>query len=219
MRTILVGPPGSGKGTQARLLSERLGLVQIGTGDILREAIRLGTPHGVTAEPYVKNGKLVPDALVNDLVADLFRREDRPTQFVMDGYPRTLAQAVAFDQVLRQQFLNLCAVCRLMVDDEEIVRRLSGRRSCPNCHATYHIYMKPPKVPGICDVCGHQLIQREDDNEATIRRRLGVFHKNVSEMIPHYQAQGLYHEVPGEGTVEKIHTDLVAILKQAGPKC
>src|SRR5439155_23381932 len=117
MRLILLGPPGSGKGTQAKLLSERLGLAHIGTGDILREAVRLGTPFGQKAEPYVVSGKLVPDDLVNELVADRFRREDRPERFVMDGYPRTLAQAASFDQVLRQQFLDLCAVVLLTVDD------------------------------------------------------------------------------------------------------
>jgi adenylate kinase len=128
MRLILVGPPGSGKGTQAKLLSERQGLVHIGTGDILREAVRLKTPRGLLAEPYVVSGKLVPDDLVNELVADRFRRDDRPERFVMDGYPRTLAQAASFDQVLRQQFLDLSAVVLLAVDDEEIVQRLSGRQ-------------------------------------------------------------------------------------------
>src|SRR6516165_7346923 len=139
MRLILIGPPGSGKGTQAKLLGDRLHLSHIATGDILREAIRLGTSAGRKAEPFVNNGKLVPDDLVNELVADRFRRDDRPEQFVMDGYPRTLAQAASFDQVLRQQFLDLNAVILLQVDDEEIVRRISGRWSCPNpsCLATY----------------------------------------------------------------------------------
>jgi adenylate kinase len=127
MRLILLGAPGSGKGTQAKLLCERLGLVQIGTGDILREAVRLGTPAGKLAEPYVQAGQLVPDDLVNELVVARFRREDRPERFVMDGYPRTVAQAASFDQVLRQQFLGLDAVIFLNVPDEEIVRRLKSR--------------------------------------------------------------------------------------------
>src|SRR5690349_865820 len=122
MRLILIGPPGSGKGTQAKLLSDRLQLAHIATGDMLREAIRLRTPAGQKAEPFVKSGKLVPDDVVNELVADRFRREDRPERFVMDGYPRTLAQAASFDQVLRQQFLNLTAVIVLAVKDEEILR-------------------------------------------------------------------------------------------------
>src|SRR6266852_4530802 len=150
MRLILIGPPGSGKGTQAKLLGDRLGLVHIATGDILREAIRLGTAAGRKAEPFVNNGKLVPDDLVNELVADRFRRPDRPERFVLDGYPRTLAQAASFDQVLRQQFLDLTAVLVFRVRDEEIVRRLSGRWTCPNCKATYHTVHKPPRTAGVC---------------------------------------------------------------------
>src|SRR5205807_9828408 len=130
--------------------SERLSLTHIGTGGILREAVALGTPAGRLAAPYVNFGKLVPDDLVNELVADRFRREDRPERFVLDGYPRTLAQAASFDQVLRQQFLNLTAVIVLRVNDEEIIRRLSGRWICPkaDCQATYHVTANPPRVPG-----------------------------------------------------------------------
>jgi adenylate kinase len=218
MRLILLGPPGSGKGTQAKLLAERNKLVQIGTGDILREAVRVRTPRGVEVEPYVKTGKLVPDDLVNELVADCFRREDRPESFVMDGYPRTLAQAASFDQVLRQQFLNLQAVVLLVVKDEEIVRRLSGRWSCPNptCRATYHVTKKPPRAAGICDVCGTALVQRDDDKVETIRRRLQIYHQNTAELIPHYRAQQLLHEVPGEGDIEAIHRDIVRAVQGAG---
>src|SRR5205823_2076063 len=137
MRLILIGPPGSGKGTQAKLLSQRLHLTHIGTGDLLREAVRLGTPAGKKVEPYVTSGQLAPDDLINELIAELFRREPRPTCFVMDGYPRTVAQADAFDQLLRQQFLDLQAAVFLIVDDDEIVRRICGRRVCPKCHASY----------------------------------------------------------------------------------
>src|SRR5437016_2102073 len=154
MRLILIGPPGSGKGTQAKLLSDRLHLAHIATGDILREAIRLSTSAGRKAKPFVRKGKLVPDDLVNQLVANRFRREDRPERFVMDGYPRTLDQAASFDQVLRQQFLDLTAVLLFTVDDQEIVARMTGRWSCPQCKATYHVMYHPPRVPGICDVCG-----------------------------------------------------------------
>jgi adenylate kinase len=219
MRLILVGPPGSGKGTQAKLLCERLGLAHIGTGDILREAVRLRTPAGLRAEPYVASGQLVPDDLVNELVADRFRRDDRPERFVLDGYPRTRAQAASFDQVLRQQFLDLSAVVLLRVDDEEIVRRLSGRWSCPVCKATYHATLKPPRVPGKCDVCGNALIQRVDDREDTIRERLRVYHQNTEGMIDHYRAQGLVREVDGVGDIETIYRNIVQASEQVGPSC
>ncbi len=220
MRLILVGPPGSGKGTQAKLLCERLGPAYIGTGDILREAVRLVTPLGRLAEPYVVNGQLVPDDLVNELVADRFRRDDRPDCFIMDGYPRTVAQAASLDQVLRQQFLDLTAVVLLIVDDKVIVHRLSGRRSCPNCKATYHVIDKPSRVAEVCDECGSALIQRADDREDTVRERLRVYHQNTEELIPYYRRQGLLREVPGEGEIEKIYGTILQVLNvQAGPKC
>lgn len=221
MRLILLGPPGSGKGTQAQLLGERLHLVHIGTGDILREAIRLGTPAGRTAEPFYVNGKLVPDDLVNELVADRFRRDDRPERFVMDGYPRTLAQAASFEQVLRQQFLNLTSVVLLKVDDEEIVRRLSGRWICPNptCKSTFHINNKPPKIPGICDHCQSPLVQRDDDKEKTIRNRLAVYHSNTAELIGHYRAQGLLREVEGHGDIETIYSQITQACNRANSSC
>jgi adenylate kinase len=219
MRLILVGPPGSGKGTQAKLLSSRLGLAHIGTGDILREAGRQNTPLGQTALPYMRSGQLVPDDLVNEIVAEHFRSEDRPERFVLDGYPRTLAQAASFDQVLRQQFLDLTAVLLFIVDDQEIIARMTGRRSCPQCKATYHLIYRPPRNPGICDVCGTKLIQRVDDQEETVRERLSVYHANLAELIPYYRAQGLLREVPGVGDIEHIYARIVEILKQAGCSC
>jgi adenylate kinase len=222
LRLILVGPPGSGKGTQAELLSERLGLAPIGTGDILREAIARATPAGRQAAPFVTSGRLVPDDLVNELVADRFRREDRPECFLLDGYPRTLAQAHSFDQVLRQQFLDLTDVVVLRVADDEIVRRLSGRWTCPNpaCKATYHVTNKPPRVAGVCDLCGTRLVPRADDREETIRERLRIYHHNTEELIPHYRTQGLVREVPGEGPIEQIYSQILQVLNhQAGPPC
>jgi adenylate kinase len=221
MRLILLGPPGSGKGTQANLLSKRMGLIHISTGDILREAVRLQTPTGRQAKPYVESGQLVPDTLVNDLVAERFQRDDRPERFILDGYPRTLAQAASFDQVLRQQFLNLTAVINLVVDDEVIVTRISGRWICPNpaCKATYHIVYNPPRKPGICDECGTPLVQREDDKEETVRRRLRLYHQNIVDLLAHYRAQGLLHEVVGAGDIEQIYASIVKVLTQAGASC
>lgn len=221
MRLILSGPPGSGKGTQAQLLSKRLSLEHVGTGDILRQAIRLGTPAGQRAKPFVQSGGLVPDALVNDLVADRFRR-DRPERFAMDGYPRTLAQAKVFDQVLADQHLDLDAVVSLLVDDAEIVRRLSGRWSCPKegCKATYHTVSNPPKVAGVCDRCGTKLVQRDDDNEETVKQRLKVYHGNTKELIPYYRSRGLLREVAGHGNIEEIYANILRVLNcQAGSAC
>ena len=219
MRLILIGPPGSGKGTQAKLLSQRQGLAQIGTGDILREAVRLNTPLGLKAGPFIRSGKLVPDDLVNEVVAERFRRDDRPEAFVMDGYPRTLAQAASFDQVLRQQFLQLNAVLVFTVNDDEIVRRMTGRWSCPQCKTTYHMVNNPPKVTGICDSCGSKLIQREDDREETVRERLKLYHQNTNGLVAYYQKEGLLHEIAGIGEIEEIYSRILMILKQAGLPC
>jgi len=208
MRLILLGAPGSGKGTQATLLSERLGLVHLGTGDILREGIRKRTPEGNLAEPYVSQGKLVPDALVNQLVNAYFDSDDRPTKFVMDGYPRTLDQAHSFDRALDAHLLDLTAVVLVRVDDESIVRRLSGRWSCPKCKATYHNMNRPPKSPGVCDNHPEKptaLIQRADDRAETVRERLRLYHENTVDLIPYYRNKGLLHEVAGEGDVEQIY--------------
>ena|SRR5438105_4445286 len=219
MRLILIGPPGSGKGTQANLLSKRLHLVHIGTGDILREAIREKSPLGKIAQPYILRGELVPDDLVNEVIAERFNRDDRPDCFVTDGYPRTVAQAAAFDQILHQQFLGLTAVLFLIVDDEEIVRRMTGRWSCPVCKSTYHLVNNPPKVPGICDVCGGKLIQRDDDKESTVRERLRQYHQNTEGLLEHYKSRGLLHEVSGIGTIDQIYDRIIQELKQAKPSC
>lgn len=216
MRLILIGPPGSGKGTQAKLLSERLRLMHIGTGDILRDAVRRNAAAGQKAQPFVAVGKLVPDDVVNELVADLFRRENRPEWFVMDGYPRTLAQAASFEQVLRQQFLDLQAAVQLKVDDEEIVRRLAGRWSCPTCKASYHVTMRPPRSPGVCDEAHHTpLVQREDDKEETIRKRLFFYHEITEPLVAHYRSKGLMREVQGVGSIEEIYAKILQTLKRS----
>ncbi len=215
MRLILIGPPGSGKGTQAKLLSQRLGLAHISTGDMLREAIRTGTPAGRRAQPFVGGGQLVPDELVNQIIAEYFGRDERPENFVMDGYPRTLPQAMAFEQVLRQQFLGLDAVVVLKVEDEEIVKRMSGRWICPNptCGTPYHVKFKPPRRAGVCDLCGTALIQREDDQEATVRKRLQIFHSTHGDLLEHYRQMGLLRQVDGRGDIETIYANILKALQ------
>jgi adenylate kinase len=212
MRLILLGPPGSGKGTQAKLLSRKYDLAHISTGDILREAKEARTPAGRHAEPYMVSGRLVPDDIVNDIVAERFRQADRTDKFVMDGYPRTLPQAQAFDQLLREQALPLTAVIVLEVSDNDIVARLGGRRYCPNCKATYHIEFNAPSVAGQCDKCGTALVQRDDDKEATVRTRLKVYHENTETLIDHYRRQGLVREVFGVGDIETVYANLTAVL-------
>ena len=216
MRLVLVGAPGSGKGTQAELLVRRLGLKYIGTGDILRAAIRERTPVGLQAEPILKRGLLVPDSVVNELVAELFRRPDRPESFVVDGYPRTYAQAIAFDALLNLQYLKLDAVVSLAVKDEEVVRRISSRRCCenPKCGVCYNVLARPPKADAVCDNCGSKLIVRDDDREETVRRRLVEFHNNTDLLIEHYRARGLLRDVSAVDPVETIYANIAAVLKR-----
>lgn len=214
MRLVLVGPPGSGKGTQAALLHQRLGAAHIGTGDILREAVEADGPIGKLVEPYVRSGQLVPDDVVNELVTALFRRADRPQNFVMDGYPRTLAQAMAFDATLRQGFLDLQRVFLFTIADDLVVKRISGRRKCsnPTCEGVFHAYFRLAKVPGVCDICGKPLVQRPDDKESVIRERLRLYHASTGELIGYYRQRGLLHEVPAAAEVESIYQTIVGLI-------
>jgi len=214
MRLVLVGPPGSGKGTQAERLVRQFGLTCIGTGAMLRDAIGRGTALGKQIKPLMDKGLLVPDPIVNDVVAELFRGPNRPECFVMDGYPRTYSQAVAFDALLIQQFLDLDAVINLSIPDEEVVRRIGGRRCCsnPTCGTCYNVFFRPPKVHGKCDKCGSDLILRDDDKEETVRRRLGEFHNNTKLLIDHYRNRKLLREVSATDPVETIYANIVKAI-------
>ncbi len=213
MRLVLIGAPGSGKGTQARRLCERLGLLYIGTGDMIREAIRRGTAVGRAAEPLIAAGRLVPDPMVNDMVTELFRAR-RPEKFVLDGYPRTYSQAIAFDALLAQQFLKLDAVIDFTVSDDEVVRRIGGRRVCANsaCAACYNLAFQPTAVPDTCDRCAAPLAVRTDDSEATVRTRLAEFHANTESLIEHYRRAGLLEEISATDPVETIYANIVRRL-------
>jgi adenylate kinase len=192
-----------------------MALEHIATGDLLRAAMREQSNVGRQAEPFVRAGQLVPDDMVNDLIAERFDRSDRPDRFVLDGYPRRLSQAEALERILRGAGLNISAVLLFDVPDEEIVRRVGHRWSCPKtgCKATYHAESNPPKVPGICDDCGTALVQRPDDQPETVRARLKVYHKDTVELIPYYKARGLLHSINAQGNIEKTYDSIVKTLE------
>lgn len=210
MRLVLVGPPGSGKGTQAAKLCERLGLTYIGTGNLLREAIEQGTPAALAYESQYDRGLLAPDAMVNELVAELFRSR-RPEKFAVDGYPRTYSQAIAFDALLHQEYLKLDAVLNFTIPDAEVVRRIGNRRICSKCTAVYSLLFLPPKAAGVCDQCGSPLVLRDDDQEASVGQRLKEFHKNNEALIGHYRRAGICRDIPANDDAEAIHE---AILRR-----
>jgi adenylate kinase len=217
MRLVLVGPPGSGKGTQAESLVRNFGLTYIGTGAMLRDAIARGTEMGRQIKPLMDKGLLVADTIVNEVIAELFRGPTRPDCFVMDGYPRTYSQAVAFDALLIQQFLNLDAVINLTIADDEVVKRIGGRRCCPNptCGVCYNVFFRPPKVAGRCDKCGAALILRDDDREETIRRRLREFHNNTDQLLAHYRNRNLLRDVSATDPPDVIYANILKALGKA----
>lgn len=214
MRLVLVGPPGSGKGTQAERLVKQFSLTQVGTGAMFRDAIDRGTQMGREVGPLIKRGLLVSDTIVNDVVAELFRSPARPDCFVMDGYPRTYAQAIAFDALIKLEFMPLDAVVNLSIADDEVVRRIGGRLCCasPDCGVCFHTTARPPKVAGKCDVCGSSIVVREDDKEETIRRRLGEFHKNTDALLDHYRKQGLVRDISATDPPETIYQNILKAL-------
>jgi adenylate kinase len=210
-KMILVGAPGSGKGTQAKRLIDSYGVKQISTGDILRQAVKEGTPLGREAKGYMDAGKLVPDDLIIGLI-----KETLPSAtggWALDGFPRTVAQAKALDSMLRQVGETMNAVIVLDVPDELIVERITGRRSCPNCGNVHHVKFDPPKQAGICDRCGTQLVQRPDDTEEKVRVRLDAFHKQTAEVIPHYEAQGLVTRVDGRKDPDVVFGEMRKALE------
>jgi len=204
MRLVFLGPPGAGKGTQARMVSEKLGLPQISTGDILREAVRRQTELGAKAKAYMDAGELVPDGVMLSLVDARLAEADCHRGFVLDGYPRTLPQARALDEVLSRAKQRIDGVVLIDVADDEVVRRLSRRRVCPQCKGLYNLDADPPKVEGVCDQCGVELITRTDDSEGTIRNRLEVYRNETLPLVEYYQAKGILAGVPSEGGIQKV---------------
>lgn len=211
MRIVLFGPPGAGKGTQASLLSEKYGAAHISTGDILREAVANKTEVGLRAKGFMDKGELVPDEVVIAIVKDkLASIGDQG--FILDGFPRTIAQAQALDIALVEIEKPLDAVVNLQVDEDELVRRLSGRRVCPSCGEPYHIDSKPPKVEGVCDKCGAALIHRADDQPEAIRNRLRVYNEQTSPVLGYYSGTGVLKNIPATGSIQDILDRIVAAL-------
>jgi adenylate kinase len=213
MNLILLGPPGVGKGTQAKLLIERFGIPQISTGDILRAAVKELTPMGAKAKGFMDSGALVPDAVVIGIVEERLAQPDCVPGFILDGFPRTVAQADALNQVLSDAGLTVDHVVSLSVDKAELLKRLTGRRACPGCGAVYHIEFAPPRVAGRCDACSGELFQREDDREATILHRLQVYEDQTAPLIAYYESCGLLRSVDGMGTVAGIHGSIVSRIQ------
>lgn len=208
----MLGPPGSGKGTRAHIISELYGIPVITTGDMLREAVRDETEYGKTAKQYMDSGDLVPNDIVNGIVRQRFEKNDVKNGFILDGYPRSVNQADALDEILGDLNIKLSHVLSVVLSDEVIVRRLSQRRSCPNCNLIYHLEAKPPKNAGVCDICGVKLILREDDNEDVILHRLDVYRQNTQTLLDRYQKQGLIVETDGEVPMEGLRNHLKELL-------
>ncbi|MFK3890902.1 adenylate kinase [Sphingomonas sp. NPDC079357] len=213
MNIILLGPPGAGKGTQAQRLVEHHGMVQLSTGDMLRAAVKAGTPVGLQAKAVMEAGELVSDAIVSALIGE---RLDAGTASgaIFDGYPRTAAQADALDLLLDERGQKLDAVIELEVDEDALVERIVGRFTCGNCGAGYHDRFKQPAVEGTCDVCGgHEFKRRPDDNEETVRTRMGEYRAKTAPIIPIYEARGLVSRVNGMGPMDAVAAEIESILK------
>jgi adenylate kinase len=212
MNLILLGPPGSGKGTQAQKIAEQYHIPQISTGDILRGAVKERTPLGVEAQGYMDRGKLVPDEVVVGIVRERLMAPDCKKGFILDGFPRTLPQAEALDATLGEMKREIDHVISIEVDNEELLRRLTGRRTCRNCATMYHVIFNPPAKEGICNVCGGELYQRDDDQEATIRARLQVYEDQTAPLIAYYNKKGLLRPIKGVGTIEEIFQNIVKVV-------
>lgn len=209
MKIILLGAPGAGKGTQAEVITERLGIPQISTGNIIREALKSGTELGMKAKSYMEGGALVPDEIVIGMLQERIALDDCANGFILDGFPRTIAQAEALDSM----GVVIDMVIDIEVADEVIAGRLSGRRVCGACGSSYHIEHKQPNVEGVCDKCGGTLVQRKDDEPATVLERLRVYHEQTEPLKDYYRGTGKLREVVGENTVEATTAKVMAVLE------
>jgi adenylate kinase len=214
MNVVLLGPPGSGKGTQAKMLEEAFGIAQLSTGDMLRAEVAAGSEVGKQADAIMRAGQLVPDHMIIALIGS---RLDGPAcsgGFILDGFPRTVPQAEALDVMLETKGLKLDHVLELEVDDEAMVERISGRFTCAKCGTGYHDSFKQPKVPGVCDVCGStEFVRRADDNAATVRERLKAYHSQTEPISSYYERQGILKRVDGMGAIDQVSKDLTKAIE------
>jgi len=212
MNLILLGPPGGGKGTQAEKLKAKYGIPQISTGDILRAEVKAGTELGLEARKFMDAGKLVPDGVVIGMVAKRLQEPDCQKGYMLDGFPRTKAQAEALDDLLAKLGQKIDHVVSIEVPDEELMKRLTARRMCRGCGASYHLMFKPPATEGACDGCGGELYQRDDDNEETVGSRLKVYAESTQPLIDYYRAKGLLRSVAGVGAIDDVFGRIEAVL-------
>lgn len=212
MKIIMLGAPGAGKGTQAKKIAAQYSIPHISTGDIFRANIKNNTELGQKAKTYMDKGELVPDSLVVDLIMDRFKEADCANGYVLDGFPRTIPQAEALDNALKANGEKVDFAINVEVPDENIINRMSGRRACVGCGATYHIKYNPTKVEGVCDACGEKLILRDDDKPETVKNRLSVYHEQTQPLIDYYNKAGILAEVDGTKDMEDVFKDIVNIL-------
>jgi adenylate kinase len=216
MRLVLVGPPGAGKGTQAQFISAHLGVPKISTGDIFRANVSQGTELGQQAKKFMDAGDLVPDEITIGMVRDRLADDDAKQGFLLDGFPRNVPQARTLDEILTDVGSPLDVVLELVVDDDEVVRRLSGRRTCRNCGHIWHIDFDPPSKDGVCDICGGELFQRDDDMPETVRHRLEVYYEQTSPLVGYYAEAGILVGIDAMGPVDDVTDRAVAALRPFG---